>query len=473
MAKNSFVSISFSNNKLQVLKLGSSKKKVTGFMSVDIPPELIVSNKVQNVDALAVLIKNVWKKLGFREKSVGLTVPEFSTFIKNLKLPVLDSSELDEAIRWQAQDFLPKPTKDMVLDWKIVMEGESDFQVLTMAIDDEILSGYVQAVDRAGLFPLVVETPSLSLVRLTSKVKVGKLIIYANENETVLTVARDGDVLGSSVINKFSEAEIIRTSQNIIGYYKDTKVEQVFVCGTLGTEELGRKIQDTLNIPTSPLSYPIAGLSAQDIQNLLIPISLQFKELSEPSDEHTINLLPGEVVKKYQSKKTRFQILSLMMIFTFFVWSSFVAVAGSYVYLTQQLSNVKTQNAPILNIASQNEDARAQIKAINTISDNVIKIDKASFSAESVLNDIFNAKNEGVALTSYSLDLDTGLIAITGVSATRNDLLLFKQSLEQNENFDQVILPFTSFEAENNSNFNLTFKYKPVLNINKNSKISK
>ena len=84
MLKKNFVSIVFSANKLQILKLNSSKKKVEKHLTIDIPDGLIVNHKVQDVDILAKLLGQVWKKAGIKEKTVGLVVPEFSTFIKTL-----------------------------------------------------------------------------------------------------------------------------------------------------------------------------------------------------------------------------------------------------------------------------------------------------------------------------------------------------------------------------------------------------
>ena len=67
MTSKSFISLSFSTKKLQIVQLHHSKKKVAKFTTIDLPDGLIFNHKVQNKEALAVVLKNVWKKLKLKE----------------------------------------------------------------------------------------------------------------------------------------------------------------------------------------------------------------------------------------------------------------------------------------------------------------------------------------------------------------------------------------------------------------------
>ena len=94
MFRKSFISIYFLPEKLLVFQLSSNKKKVIKFASVELPAGLIKEYKVADVKGLAKVIKNVWSKFHLKEKTVGIVLPEFSTFTKFIKLPNLNISEL-------------------------------------------------------------------------------------------------------------------------------------------------------------------------------------------------------------------------------------------------------------------------------------------------------------------------------------------------------------------------------------------
>lgn len=457
MLKKSFVSIAFSSKKLQVLKLNSSKKKVVKFATIDLPQGLIVNHRVQDKIALASILKNLWKKLELKEKSVGIVVPEFSTFIKLLTLPRLVFEELGEAVEWQAHDFLPKKVNEMSMDWKIVQKLEDAYQVLAVAMEREILEGYVDAVGSAGLFPMVVETPSLSLVRVGEKNLPGRLIVYEYFDETILIVADKNDVVGSSVVASRESGEIVKTAGRIIRHYKNVKVQGILVGGIGLEQSLPKTLNDSLKLPVGKLKASVGGFSETDIQGYLIPISLQFKEPTEPADEHTINLLPQAVVDKYKSKRSQVQVWSLMMIVTFMIWSSFLVVTGTYVYLAQQVGVHKKENSVNLNVISKTEEARNKIKKVNKSSNMVLKIIGATLHPQTILNDISKAKPGGIVINNYKMELDRGEIAITGIASTRADLLDFKQNLESTEGFSKVSIPISNFEVESNLRFSLGF----------------
>jgi len=188
MDKNSFVSIYFTQNKLLIVKLNKSKKGVDMFAAIDLPQGLIQNHEVKDVKALADVLKRIWHKLKIKEKSIGIVIPEFSTFTKAMDLPKLDGGEIDEAVKWQAEEYIPLDPEQMLLDWRIISEKPEGIRILAVAVGERLLKGYVAASDAAGLFPLVVETPSLSLMRLVGDDEDLKMVIYFSLDEIIIFI---------------------------------------------------------------------------------------------------------------------------------------------------------------------------------------------------------------------------------------------------------------------------------------------
>lgn len=461
MIRKSFVSIFFSPKTLQILQLDGRKKKVKNSLSVDLPEGIIKDSRVSDTQALANIINTIWKKQGIRERFVGIVVPEFSTLTKSLTLPELELDEIDEAVRWQAEDFLPSDPEKVVLDWKIIKEENNNYQILTVSIEKEILEGYVKSVELAGLFPLVVETPSLSLARVSNGKPSGKLILYETFGDAILVIAQGEKIMGSSVADTANHEELIKIASRMVQHYREAGIDRVVIGGARFEKVLADKLQSALNRPVEWIDLKMGGLATEKLQEYLIPISLQLKDPTEPSDENTINLLPSELVKKYENEKLKLQVWSLTLFVTLVVWFTFLSTLGFYVYMGQQIEFLK-RSTTFERIPPEKAEIISQIKEINQVSNKVIKIVSLSSSPEKILNTINQTKPFGIIIKQQRLNLETGEIEIKGISSTRQALLDFKTAIEAVTDFSLVSIPISSFESEGDSEFRMSFTYLPV-----------
>lgn len=462
MVKRSFVSVSFaSSKKLQIVQLTSDKKKVKKSLSIDLPDGLIRSSKVQDEKVLATLLKGIWKKLSLKEKSVGIIVPESSTFSKLLTLPKLGATELDEAISWQAAEFLPVKRSEVILDWKLIREGKVDTQVLVVAITKDVLRGYVAAIGLAGLFPLVVETPSLSLSRFQEGEKTGVLVVYGNFGDAVLVISEGRRIFGSSVVEITDVDEIVENAMRMVRHYRDVKVAKVVIGGPIVNKDIAKRLQTNLAIPVEWIKTKIGGLEAAKIQEYLIPISLQLKDPARPVDENTVNLLPPGIVKKYDRERLKVQIWSLTLIVSLIVWTSFFTTLGTYLFFGQQIAVYESENVLKL-IPPEQAKIIEQINEINGVSNDILKITSSTVAPQIIFNAISRAKPSEVSILRYRVDLESGAIEIIGTSATRQALIDLKDALEATTDFSLVQIPLSSFEKETDLQYSAKFTYLPA-----------
>ncbi|KKQ98401.1 MAG: Type IV pilus assembly protein PilM [Candidatus Woesebacteria bacterium GW2011_GWA1_39_12] len=460
MFGKSFVSIYFLPNKLLVIEVSSNRKKVVRHASVDLPDGLIENYKVIDPVNLAKILKSVWNKFHFNEKTVGLILPEFSIFTKLLKIPRLAMSELNEAVNWQAQEYLPTQISQLITDWKIVDRSSGGFDILLVAVNKDLLMGYVEGVEKAGLFPLMVEIPSVGLVRLLQKGDMANLIICKNFGETILIISQNEKIIGTSVIHSQSPDELVKTALRMINHYKETKVDKILFGGLEINEEITQKVTNAIKLPIERLKFSIKNLDENKIQEYLIPLSMSGTEVSEPSDPSSLNLLPLYLVEKYKKERLKLQVWSLTLTITLFVWISFLVVLGGYLFMVQEVNNYKAESLKNQKVTQQGQEALKDVTLINTISDKILKIKKEFTLTQEILNKIQRARVTGIILNSYDLDLDRGLVRLSGVSSDRNTLVEFKRNLESNDDFSEVAIPISNFEEEFNLEFEITFSYK-------------
>jgi type IV pilus assembly protein PilM len=91
--------------------------------------------------------------------------------VRTLRLPrIEDHGELETAIRFQAQDHIPMPLEQAVLDWQVVghatgENGEPQVDVVAVAARRDMLGGLMQALTRAGLRPVGIDLSAFGMIR--------------------------------------------------------------------------------------------------------------------------------------------------------------------------------------------------------------------------------------------------------------------------------------------------------------------
>lgn len=471
MFTKSLVSIYFSNGKVTAAELDSSRKKVKKTASLDIPEGVINQNKIIDKKKMTSLLQDLWQKNSFGSKDVGIIIPEFSTFTKLMTLPKLSTSEIGEAVNFQAQEYLPNGIEDMVLDWKILEKTDKNTEVLMVAVAKDVLMDFVDSCVQAGLFPVAVETPSISIGNVV-KSEEGYIAILVEDGQTLIVSGEKKKIFGTSVTRDKTISSISTSLSRIIKHFSKVKFSNIFVGGEAVTNEIFSGLKTSYKMNVSVLDPSLNG-DPDLVQKYLAPLSMLKSPIAEPSDPSTLNLLPVDLVDRYQKQKVRNQVWSLTLTITVFVWISLLVTLGAFMVLTQQSTSLKSQSQKTAQIAAEAKKSEAQAIEINNVVNNVLKIKNTYVAPETIINRIFGSTPQGVSIEVYDIDLDKGNITLRGVSSDRQSLVTFKENLEGIEGFSSVNIPISSFEEVSNLPFTISFTYAladtkkiPALNIN-------
>jgi type IV pilus assembly protein PilM len=135
-----------------------------------LPPGTILDGEVADHDLLAAEIREFWDSHSFNGKAVTLGVSNQKVVVRLLDFPHMAQADLQGAISFEAQDHIPMPLDEAVLDYVVLgpREERSDLdRVLVVAAQREMISRYTSAVRTGGLRPDGVDVKALSLTRST------------------------------------------------------------------------------------------------------------------------------------------------------------------------------------------------------------------------------------------------------------------------------------------------------------------
>ena len=133
-----------------------------------LPPGVVVEGEVADHDLLAAEIREFWDSHSFAGKSVVIGVSNQKVVVRLLDFPRMEPGDLEGAIGFEAQDHIPMPLEDAVLDYLVLgprEEGSDYDRVLIVAAQREMIDRYTSALRTGGLRPVGVDVKALSLTR--------------------------------------------------------------------------------------------------------------------------------------------------------------------------------------------------------------------------------------------------------------------------------------------------------------------
>ncbi|MGH3149017.1 MAG: type IV pilus assembly protein PilM [Rubrobacter sp.] len=133
-----------------------------------LPPGAVAEGEVVDHDLLAAEIREFWDTHSFRGRSVILGICNQKVVVRLLDFPRMDPEDLKGAIGFEAQDHIPMPLDDAVLDYVVLgppEEASDHDRVLVVAAQREMIGTYTSALRAGGLRPAGVDVKALSLVR--------------------------------------------------------------------------------------------------------------------------------------------------------------------------------------------------------------------------------------------------------------------------------------------------------------------
>src|SRR5687768_10623797 len=111
--------------RLAEVQAASSGPVLTRFGRILLPVGAVEHGEIQDPPAVANAITTLWKRLGLAGKSVHVGMSNRKVIVRVIELPVMSREDLAGAIRFQAQEHIPIPLAEAVMDFEILEEIEN------------------------------------------------------------------------------------------------------------------------------------------------------------------------------------------------------------------------------------------------------------------------------------------------------------------------------------------------------------
>jgi type IV pilus assembly protein PilM len=164
----SLIGIDIGSSAVKVVEVGAHSKgfELQHVGMANLPAEAIVQGAFLNSGAIVDAVREAVSSAGIRSKGAATAVSGHSVIVKKISLPAMTPEELEESIRWEAEQYIPFDVNEVNLDFQILSQGadaEGQMDVLLVAAKKDLIDDYVHVLSEAGLSPAVMDVAAFAV----------------------------------------------------------------------------------------------------------------------------------------------------------------------------------------------------------------------------------------------------------------------------------------------------------------------
>lgn len=161
--------IGYSSLKVMQIDAQPKRQNVSGYGVATFDHAALKDGVIIDPEALAKATKSLFDSHMVGEittKRVNMSVPAAHTFTRPMTLPALDQKDLVEAVRLEAEQYIPIPIDDLYLDYAITKSTKQNTDVLAVAVPKKVVNSYLTLARILGLEVVSIESTIIAGTRL-------------------------------------------------------------------------------------------------------------------------------------------------------------------------------------------------------------------------------------------------------------------------------------------------------------------
>lgn len=164
-AKKSIVGLDVGSSSVKAIELSGKigNLSLANLAYGQLPSDSVVDGQIMEMNDVSNVIAGLFSQHSIKSERVAAGVSGHSVIIKNILVPQMSESELEESIDWHAEEHIPFDIADVSLDYQVVNSTADSLQVLMAACKRERIQNLRQAIQLAGKQPEVVDVDAFAL----------------------------------------------------------------------------------------------------------------------------------------------------------------------------------------------------------------------------------------------------------------------------------------------------------------------
>ena len=155
---------------VQVTAGGRGPATLDRLGQVLLPPGTVRDGEILESAAVVDALRTLWNRYGFKQRRVNLGIANQQVVVRQMDLPYLPDDELRQSLEFQAQDAIPIPIDEAILDFHTVEhfeneQGQRFSRILLVAAQRTMVGGLLDVVTAAKLEPASLDLDAFAMLR--------------------------------------------------------------------------------------------------------------------------------------------------------------------------------------------------------------------------------------------------------------------------------------------------------------------
>jgi type IV pilus assembly protein PilM len=179
--------------------------ELTATAIAPLPPGAFDDGEVVDPEAIAETLRTLFADHGLSRR-VRLGIANQSVVVRTMRLPAIDDpEELDAAVRFQAQEQIPMPVDQAILDHRVVggvpatPDSPAQIEIVVVAARHDMIEASLAPLRDAGLQPVGVDLSAFGLIRALGASSPAEAPGQPQESPGAVLYCNVGDVINLAV----------------------------------------------------------------------------------------------------------------------------------------------------------------------------------------------------------------------------------------------------------------------------------
>lgn len=153
--------IGTSSIKVMQIDVVGRQRHISGYGVTNYDKTAIKDGVIEKPELLAKATKELFEHGMIGEittRRAAMSIPVARTYNRVMNLPAMGHKDLEEAVRLEAEQYIPVPIDELYIDYNVTSETKEGYELLAVASPKRIVDSYLTLADLLGLEVALMET---------------------------------------------------------------------------------------------------------------------------------------------------------------------------------------------------------------------------------------------------------------------------------------------------------------------------
>jgi type IV pilus assembly protein PilM len=141
--------------------------RIDRFGRMPLPEGALVGGVVKDSLVVSQAITDAFAALNIKHRRVQVAIAGQTVVVRNIKMPLMEEAEVKNALRWEAERYIPFPVDECSMDSVTVNrdEAQQEMEVMLVCAHNDIIDSHLEVLRQAGLQPMAIDIQPFALIR--------------------------------------------------------------------------------------------------------------------------------------------------------------------------------------------------------------------------------------------------------------------------------------------------------------------